>query len=155
LAYLDELGVRPSKLKKICIGGSALPLSMARTFLTQYGIEVTHAWGMTEMSPVGVVSTPTPALDLLPEEDRRQMLWTRQGRLQFGVELRVVDENGRERPSDGRTPGFVQVRGPWVIKRYFGEMTDAIDLDGWFDTGDVGTLDANGFLRLTDRSKDL
>ncbi len=156
--YLNCLAARnagPGTLKRLVVGGSALPISMAETFLRDYGVTVTQAWGMTETSPVGVISTPSPALDDMSDKDRQNLLWTRQGRLQFGIELRIINDDGDEVPHDGQTPGAIQVRGPWVVRRYFGQTSDVCDAQGWLDTGDVGTMDSNGFLRLTDRSKDL
>lgn len=155
LSYLDEHKLRPSSLKRVVVGGSALPLSMARTFRDRYDIEVLQAWGMTETSPVGVVSTATPNLDELPAEERQHVLWTKQGRRQFGVELRIVADDGENVPPDDNTQGALQVRGPWIVRRYFRDAEDALTADGWFDTGDVATLDRFGFIRLTDRRKDL
>jgi 3-(methylthio)propionyl---CoA ligase len=155
LGYLERSGVGPTTLKRINVGGSALPISLAETFAEKYGVTMIQSWGMTETSPMGVVSTPAPTLDRLPQSDRQHILWTKQGRLQFGIEIRTVDDNGDLVPRDGVTPGALQVRGPWVIRRYFRDETDVVDADGWLDCGDVGTIDEFGFLRLTDRRKDL
>jgi 3-(methylthio)propionyl---CoA ligase len=155
LAYLEQSGERPGSLKRVMIGGSAVPRAMAAAFKDRFGVETLQIWGMTETTPLGVIASPTPELAALGEEGMYDVLWSRQGRLQFGVELRIVDEAGRPVPWDGLSPGALQVRGPWVIQRYFRQDRDAADADGWFDTGDVATLDPYGFMRITDRTKDV
>jgi fatty-acyl-CoA synthase len=155
LAHLEATGQAPGSLKRVMIGGSAVPRAMAETLKRRYGVETLQIWGMTETTPLGVISSPTPALAALGEEEMQEAIWSRQGRLQFGIELRIVDEAGRELPWDGTTPGALQVRGPWVVQRYFRKQEDAAGPDGWFDTGDVATLDALGFMRITDRTKDV
>lgn len=155
LAWLKAQGQRPNTLKRVVIGGSAVPLAMAQTFHEAYGIEVLQIWGMTETCPLGVVATPTPELAALGDEAMRQAIWTRQGRLQFGIEMKVVDEDGQDAPMDGQTSGALMVRGPWTLQRYFRQEADVVDADGWFDTGDIATLDAFGFMRITDRKKDV
>ena len=112
-------------------------------------------WGMTETCPLGVVATPTPALAEAGEEAMDEAIWTRQGRLQFGIELKIVDEDGADLPWDGESSGALLVRGPWTIQRYFRKDEDAADADGWFDTGDIATIDRYGFMRITDRKKDV
>ena len=128
---------------------------MAQTFETTYGVKVLQIWGMTETSPLGVVSTPTPALAELGEEAVQDVIWTRQGRLQFGIELKIVDEDGKALPHDGETSGALLVRGPWSIQRYYRADKDAVGEGGWFDTGDIATIDPYGFMRITDRKKDV
>jgi fatty-acyl-CoA synthase len=155
LAYLQQTGQRPDSLKRVVIGGSAVPRAMAETFKTQYGVEVLQIWGMTETCPLGVIATPTPSLAALGEDAMYDAIWTRQGRLQFGIELRVENEDGSEAPRDGETSGALKVRGPWVIQRYYRQEADVAAADGWFDTGDIATLDEHGFLRITDRQKDV
>ena len=155
LAWLDQNGKQPATLKRVVIGGSAVPRAMAETFKRRYGVDVLQIWGMTETCPLGVVATPTPALMAHGEEAAQEVIWTRQGRLQFGIELRCVDDQGNEVPRDGETSGGLQVRGPWVVQRYYRQATDAAAADGWFDTGDIATLDADGFMRITDRAKDV
>jgi fatty-acyl-CoA synthase len=155
LAWLAETGHSPSSLKRVMIGGSAVPLAMARAFKERHDVEVLQIWGMTETCPLGVIASPTPALAERGEEAMAEALWTRQGRLQFGIELKIVDEAGNEAPWDGETPGALMVRGPWTIQRYYRAEADAADADGWFDTGDIATIDADGFMRITDRSKDV
>ncbi len=155
LNWLDQNGATPGSLKRLTIGGSAVPRVMAETFQERYGVQVLQIWGMTETCPLGVVATPTPELVARGEAQMRETIWTRQGRLQFGIEIRCVDEAGNELPRDGVSSGTLQVRGPWVVQQYFKRDESATDPDGWFDTGDVATLDADGFLRLTDRKKDV
>jgi len=155
LAWLEQTGQRPDSLKRVVIGGSAVPRAMAETFKTKYGVDVLQIWGMTETCPIGVVATPTPSLAALGEEALNEAIWTRQGRLQFGIELRVETEDGAEAPRDGETSGALKVRGPWVVRRYYRQEADAAQADGWFDTGDIATLDAHGFMRITDRQKDV
>ncbi len=154
LSHLEQTCGSVGSLKQVVIGGSAVPRAMAETFQNRHGVTVRQIWGMTEMSPLGVISTPTPKLVAEGENFAEDVIWTRQGRLQFGVELRLVDEEGTELPWDGETSGALEVRGPWVIDRYFPDLP-AADADGWFDTGDIATIDCFGFLRLTDRAKDV
>jgi fatty-acyl-CoA synthase len=155
LAYLEQTCQRPDTLKRVVIGGSAVPRAMAETFRTRYGVDVLQIWGMTETCPLGVIATPTPSLAALGEDAMNDAIWTRQGRLQFGIELKVENEDGSEAPRDGETSGALKVRGPWVIQRYYRQDTDAAEADGWFDTGDIATLDEHGFMRITDRQKDV
>jgi len=155
LAWLGQAGKVPASLKTIVIGGSAVPRAMAETFSRLYGVNVRQLWGMTETAPIGVVSTPTPELAALGDESMNDAIWTRQGRIQFGIELEVTDDDGKPVPHDGETSGALKVRGPWTIQRYYRKDEDCVDADGWFDTGDIATLDALGFMRITDRSKDV
>ncbi len=155
LSYLAEHDLRPGALQRLIIGGSAVPQVMAETFKHRYGVGVLQIWGMTETSPLGVVATPCPTLDELSEDEREQVIWTRQGRMQFGIELKVVAEDGSEAPRDGVTSGALMVRGPWVLRRYYRGERDVVDAQGWFDTGDIATIDAAGFMRITDRTKDV
>ena len=111
LDYLDRTGARPTSLKRVMIGGSAVPRAMAETFMSRYGVETQQMWGMTETCPLGVMSTPTPALAELGEEDMQEVLWTRQGRLQFGIELAIVDEDGAACAWDGASPGALKCEG--------------------------------------------
>ena len=155
LDYLERTGEDAGKLERLVIGGSAVPRVMAEKFQTKYGVCVRQLWGMTETSPLGVVATPTPKLEALGKEAVDEAIWTRQGRLQFGIELKIVDDAGNELPHDGVSSGALMVRGPWTVERYFRSETSALDEDGWFNTGDIATLDPNGFMRITDRSKDV
>jgi acyl-CoA synthetase (AMP-forming)/AMP-acid ligase II len=155
LAWLEQNGESPTTLKRVVIGGSAVPRAMAESFKRLYDVNVLQIWGMTETCPIGVVATPTPALAALGEEAMDEAIWTRQGRLQFGIELKVEAEDGSDAPRDGETSGALKVRGPWVVKRYFRQDQDVAQDDGWFDTGDIATLDQYGFMRITDRQKDV
>ena len=155
LAWLEQTGQTPGVLKRVVIGGSAVPRAMAEAFKTKYDVDTLQIWGMTETCPLGVIATPTPALAARGEAEMQEAIWTRQGRLQFGIELSIVDDEGHEAPHDGETPGALKVRGPWVIQRYYRAPADAADADGWFDTGDIATLDPDGFMRITDRTKDV
>jgi 3-(methylthio)propionyl---CoA ligase len=154
LNYVKEKKLRFSTLKRVVIGGSACPPAMTHAFQDDYGVQVLHAWGMTEMSPLGTVCA-FKAKHLKASEEARFALQAKQGRAVCGVDLRIVDENGRELPWDGQAFGDLQVRGPWVIKSYFkGEGGDPLR-DGWFPTGDVCTIDPEGYIQITDRSKDV
>jgi acyl-CoA synthetase (AMP-forming)/AMP-acid ligase II len=155
LSHLEKTGETPGKLGRVVIGGSAVPRAMAETFKKKYGVRVLQIWGMTETCPLGVIATPTPELAEAGEEAMDEAIWTRQGRLQFGIELKIVDEDGAYLPWDGEASGALLVRGPWTIQRYFRKDQDAANADGWFDTGDIATIDAAGFMRITDRKKDV
>ena len=155
LAFLEQTGQSPKTLERVVIGGSAVPRAMAETFQRRHGVVVRQIWGMTETSPIGVLATPTPRLAAMGEEQLNEILWTRQGRLQFGIELKIVDDDGHDVRRDGESSGRLFVRGPWVIDRYFESDAPGADEDGWFDTGDIATLDPLGFMRITDRAKDV
>jgi acyl-CoA synthetase (AMP-forming)/AMP-acid ligase II len=154
LNYMKEQKLKFSTLKSVVIGGSACPPAMVKAFQDDYGVGVLHAWGMTEMSPLGTVTTFKQKHAKWSKADR-EALQNKQGRAIFGVDMRIVGEDGEELPWDGKAFGNLQVRGPWVIKTYFkGEGGDPL-LGGWFPTGDVATLDPEGFMQITDRSKDV
>jgi fatty-acyl-CoA synthase len=154
LTYMKEKNLRFSTLRNVVIGGSACPPAMIRAFQDDYGVQVLHAWGMTEMSPLGTAGTLKAKQAGLPKGER-EAIQGKQGRAIFGVDFRIVDENGRELPWDGKAFGDLQVRGPWVIKSYFkGEGGDPLRA-GWFPTGDVCTIDPEGYIQITDRSKDV
>jgi acyl-CoA synthetase (AMP-forming)/AMP-acid ligase II len=159
LTYVKEQKLKFSTLKGVVIGGSAAPPAMIRTFQEDYGVQVLHAWGMTEMSPLGTVCT-FKAKHLKMSKEERYALQNKPGRVIFGVDTRIADENGKELPHDGKAFGELQVRGPWVVNGYFkGEGGDPLRKDasgaGWFPTGDVVTIDADGYIQITDRSKDV
>jgi fatty-acyl-CoA synthase len=154
LTYLGRCGEDAGTLKQLVIGGSAVPRAMAEVFEERYGVTVRQIWGMTETSPLGVIATPTPRLVATGEEAAKETIWSRQGRMLFGIELRIIRDDGTELPWDGKTSGALQVRGPWVVDRYYPDIP-AAGQDGWFDTGDIATIDSLGFLRLTDRAKDV
>ena len=154
LAHLEKIGGKLPYLRRVVIGGSACPRAVIATFQDVYGVEVTHAWGMTEMSPLGTTCTLKPEYAGLQGEallDVQQ----KQGHAPFGVEMKITDDEGRRMPWDGKTFGRLKVRGPAVAKAYFKDDSDILDAEGFFDTGDVGTLDRYGYLNITDRSKDV
>ncbi|GAA4339364.1 3-(methylthio)propionyl-CoA ligase [Variovorax defluvii] len=159
LGHMQSQDLKFSTLKRTVIGGSACPPAMIDAFQQQYGVEVLHAWGMTEMSPLGTLCTLKNKHLALPQEEQTA-LRLKQGRAIFGVDMKIVDGNGEELPWDGKASGDLLVKGPWVVKEYFkGEGGDPLVPDaqgrGWFPTGDVATIDADGYLQITDRSKDV
>ncbi len=154
LNYMRPLGLKFSSLQRTVIGGSACPPAMINSFRDDYGVEVLHAWGMTEMSPLGTLSTlKNKHLKLSKEEQLKLRL--KQGRAIFGVELKIVSESGELLPHDGVTFGDLHVKGPWVIENYYKNDGPSPLVDGWFPTGDVATIDPDGFVQITDRSKDV
>jgi fatty-acyl-CoA synthase len=154
LNYMRENKLRFSTLNRTLIGGSACPPAMLRTLQKDYGVEVRHGWGMTEMSPLGTVCRLKARHEGLGEE-QKFAVQDKQGFAIFGVDMRIVNEKGEELPRDGKAFGDLQVRGPWVIREYFkGEGGDPLR-GGWFPTGDVATLDPEGYMQITDRSKDV
>lgn len=155
LGYLRETGQRPTTLKRVVIGGAAPPPAVIEAFENDYNIEVIHAWGMTELSPMGSLGTPTAATAQLPRSEQMR-LKNKQGRPPLGVEMKIIDDQGVELPRDGKTFGRLVVRGAAVARAYFkGEGGQILDADGFFDTGDVATLDGYGFMQITDRAKDV
>ena len=155
IAYLKERGLKLSTLRTTTCGGAAVPAAMIRTLRDDFGIRVLHGWGMTEMSPVGTMNAPKAKhVGLSPDDELR--LSTRQGRPLYGVDMKIVDAEGRELPHDGTTPGDLVVRGPFILRRYYrDEGGDPLTEDGWLPTGDVGTIDDEGYLTIVDRSKDM
>jgi fatty-acyl-CoA synthase len=154
LTYVGQNDLKFSSFKRTVIGGSACPPAMMKKLRHQYGVEVVHAWGMTEMSPLGTACTLQTAHLSLPEE-KKQAILEKQGHAIYGVELKIVDDAGQELPWDGKTFGNLLVKGPWVIESYFkGEGGDPLQ-NGWFPTGDVATVDPDGYMQITDRSKDV
>ncbi len=162
LGLLQHVGANQlkfSSLKRTVVGGAACPPSTIATFRDQYGVEVVHAWGMTELSPLGTLSKLQNKHEALPVEAQRRLL-EKQGHVIFGIDMKVVGDDGQELPWDGKTFGNLLVRGPWVIREYFrGDGGDPLQYDakgqGWFPTGDVATIDADGYMQITDRSKDV
>ncbi|WP_204602371.1 long-chain-fatty-acid--CoA ligase [Paremcibacter congregatus] len=153
--YLEETGKKVEALQRTMIGGSAVPKAMTETFRETYGVTVLQIWGMTETSPLGVIASPTPEIDALPAEQREEIM-DKQGRVQFGLEIKVLDEAGHEVARDGVAYGDLWVRGPWVTSGYYkAEGGKVLDQDGWFPTGDVVTIDQYGYMKITDRSKDV
>jgi 3-(methylthio)propionyl---CoA ligase len=156
LKYLRDSGRRLKSLRRTLVGGSACPLSMMKAFETEQGVWITHGWGMTEMSPLGTVNIPPPDYASLPTETQDR-LRASQGRAVYGIELKIVDGQGRELPWDGKAFGALRVRGPWVCSAYYRQegRSEAHDEEGWFDTGDVATIDPQGYMTITDRTKDV
>ena len=154
LNHMAQHGLKFSTMKRTVIGGSACPPAMIKTFRDDYGVTVVHAWGMTEMSPLGTVNTPKLHQQALPAEQQLGIM-AKQGRAVYGVEMRIVDPDGHDLPWDGQHSGDLLVKGPWIISSYFkGEGGDPLQ-GGWFPTGDVASIDPDGFLQITDRSKDV
>ena len=159
LGHMSANSLKFSTLKRTVIGGSACPPAMIQAFQDTYGVEVLHAWGMTEMSPLGTLNTlKNKHLDL--PHDEKMKIRLKQGRAIYGVDMKIVDESGKEQPWDGKAYGNLLVKGPWVVSEYFkGEGGDPLVKDdagaGWFPTGDVATIDPEGFMQITDRSKDV
>ena len=154
LARMAEMGRKPSRLRKVAVGGSACPRSMVVAFERDHGIEVFHAWGMTETSPLGTIGSLKPAAMHLTG-DALYDAKAKQGSAPFGVEMIVTDDAGLARPWDGMTFGRLKVRGPCVTQAYYREDEPAVDAQGWFDTGDIATIDPDGTLHITDRAKDI
>jgi fatty-acyl-CoA synthase len=155
LQDLEKTGGKLPYLKRVVIGGSACPRAMTKTFQEVYGVEVIHAWGMTEMSPLGSLCTLKPEYAELTG-DALLDVQMKQGHPPFGVEMKITDDAGRDLPWDGKTFGRLKVRGPAVAKSYYkGEGSEVFAADGWFDTGDVATMDEYGYMQITDRSKDV
>ncbi|MCZ2135166.1 MAG: long-chain-fatty-acid--CoA ligase [Burkholderiales bacterium] len=155
LAYMDANQLKLSTMKRTVIGGSACPPAMLDAFRDRYGVTVNHAWGMTEMSPLGTFGT-LKGTQLHASADAQRTTLLKQGRAVFGVDMKIVDGEGHELPRDGVAAGDLMVRGSWIIEQYYrGEGGSILDADGYFSTGDVATLDADGFMQITDRSKDV
>jgi fatty-acyl-CoA synthase len=154
LAYLRQNGLKFSTLERAVVGGSAAPPAMIREFDEGYGVACQHAWGMTEMSPLGTLATLKGKQLALPPAEQFAIL-CKQGRAIYGVDMKIVDGEGRALPHDGKAFGDLHVRGPWITSGYFkGEGGNPL-VDGWFPTGDVATIDPDGFMQITDRSKDV
>jgi len=154
LSHVSQNNLKFSTFKRTVIGGSACPPAMMKTFRHEYGVDVVHAWGMTEMSPLGTSCTLTGKHVHL-SEDAKQSILEKQGRAIFGVDLKIVDDDGHELPWDGKTYGNLLVRGPWVIEAYFKNEGGDVLEHGWFPTGDVAVIDEEGYMQITDRSKDV
>jgi len=154
LQHLEATGSKLPHLKKVVIGGSACPRAMAKTFQDVYGVEVIHAWGMTEMSPLGTCCTFKPEYASL-EGEARLDIQQKQGQTPFMVEMKITDDTGRWLPWDGKIFGRLKVRGPCVARAYYKEENDVLDEEGFFDTGDVSTIDRYGYMQVTDRAKDV
>jgi 3-(methylthio)propionyl---CoA ligase len=158
LTYMKANNLKFSSFKRTVIGGSACPPAMMKTLQEDFGVEVIHAWGMTELSPLGTLSKLTSKQDALPKDEQQRLL-EKQGRAIYGIDMAIIDDEGRSLPWDGKASGNLVVRGPWVIGSYFNRPeSPLVSVDGepgWFPTGDVATIDAEGFMQITDRSKDV
>ncbi len=155
LQYLKDNDLTLPHMERTVIGGSAAPASMIEAFEQDHGVQVIHAWGMTEMSPLGTTGTMRAELDDAPWEERLRYK-CKQGRALYGIDMKIIDDDGNELPRDGAAFGHLMVRGPWITSGYFkAEGGQVVDNEGWFDTGDVATLDELGYMQITDRSKDV
>jgi acyl-CoA synthetase (AMP-forming)/AMP-acid ligase II len=154
LGHMKPAHLKFRSLKRTVIGGSACPPAMIHAFREDYGVDVLHAWGMTEMSPLGTLCTLKNKHLSLPEEAQMK-LRLKQGRAIFGVDMKIVNDAGEALPHDGKTYGDLLVKGPWIIREYFKQEGSSPLIDGWFPTGDVATIDEDGFMQITDRSKDV
>ena len=154
-AYLRESGATLPYMKRVVIGGSAVPEAMIREFESDYDVQVIHAWGMTETSPLGTLNFLMPHLQDLPY-DEQMPIKLKQGKSIFGINIRIVDDEGNSLSHDGRAFGRLQARGHWVTSGYYKpDADDSVDDEGWFDTGDVATIDEDGYMMITDRTKDV
>ncbi len=154
LGHMKPAGLKFSTLNRTVIGGSACPPAMIDAFREDYGVDVLHAWGMTELSPLGTVCTlKNKHLKLLPGEQMKIRM--KQGRCIYGIDMKIVDSEGQVLPHDGKAAGDLLVKGPWVIAGYYKPEGASPLVDGWFPTGDVATIDSDGFMQITDRSKDV
>ncbi len=154
LNYLKTNNLKLSSLKRVIIGGSSCPRAVIETFQKDFGVQVFHAWGMTEMSPLGTICSFKPEVLNLSEEERISIQETT-GHPPFTVELKLTDDDGTKLKTDGQTQGKLWARGAAVVQQYLKIDEEAVDHDGWFDTGDVATIDENGYMSITDRSKDI
>lgn len=153
LQYMQSSATKLSTVKRMVVGGAACPPVLIQRYEREYGIKIQHSWGMTEMSPMGTIST-LKASQLGLNEEQRFAIEVKQGRPPFGIDLKIVDDDGNALPRDGKASGALMVRGHWVIDQYF-RKSDSPLVDGWFPTGDVATLDPDGFMQITDRAKDV
>ncbi|VVM78205.1 3-(methylthio)propionyl-CoA ligase [Pseudomonas fluorescens] len=156
--HVEKAGLQPReelRLKRVVIGGAAAPRAVVECFECQFDVRVMHAWGMTEMSPVGTVCHPL-AKHANANLEERLNLQSKQGRAPFGVSLKIIDEEGKSLPRDGKAFGHLLVKGPWIANQYFrGEGGPLLDSHGWLDTGDIATIDPDGYMQITDRAKDV
>ena len=154
LAHLRETGKTFSTLQRVTVGGSACPESIVREFREAHDVDVIQGWGMTETSPLATVAIPNKRVSTL-SEDEQLAFKLKQGRPLAGIDLKLVDDHGHRLPHDGRSPGRLMIKGATIASRYYGHETDALDKEGFFDTGDIATLDQDGYMQITDRAKDV
>ncbi|WP_332881235.1 long-chain-fatty-acid--CoA ligase [Bacterioplanes sanyensis] len=154
LNHMDAIGKTLESVQNVVVGGAAAPYSMIKAFQEKHDAFLIHAWGMTEMSPIGTVNSYNAVMASLPLEQRYQ-LQLKQGRPIYGVEMKIIDDKGESLPHDGVAFGRLLVRGPWIVSSYYKHDDNSSFIDGWFDTGDVATIDENNYLNIVDRSKDV
>jgi len=155
LEYLDKNKKTIDSLERTTIGGSAVPSAMIKRFKEEYGVDVLHLWGMTEISPLGTLASATPEVEQLPADVRTDVL-SRQGRAMYGLELKIVENEEMQKTDEGAQPGDLWVRGPWAASGYYRRGDEKmLDTDGWFPTGDVAVIDQYGYMKITDRTKDV
>ncbi len=154
LAHMQEHDLKLPYLKEVLIGGSAVPRHLIETFDNDYGVTIVHAWGMTELSPLGTTCRLKASMKDWPYEKQVDVR-LKQGTPIFGCATKIVDDHGTQLPHDGKAVGRLLVKGPWVVERYYRDDRDAVDDQGWFDTGDIAMIDAHGYVQITDRAKDL
>ena len=154
LDYLQESGNTFTTLERVTVGGAACPESLIRVFGEQYGVDVIQGWGMTETSPLATLAAPGPEL-YGKSLDEQMGFKLKQGRLITNIDLKIVDDEGNRLPNDGQTPGKLMIKGPTIASGYYGMDGDALDAEGFFDTGDVATLTPDGVMQITDRAKDV
>lgn len=154
LQHLQAEDLKLSTLKRVIIGGASCPRAVIQTFQNDYGVQVLHAWGMTEMSPLGTICSFKPEVNALGDDDRLNVQGTT-GHPPYSIDLRITDDDGNELPWDGKSQGKLWAKGAAVVQRYLKQDHDAVDENGWFDTGDMATMDEHGYVRITDRSKDV
>lgn len=154
LAYMSEHSLKLPWLNEVLIGGSAVPRHLIETFDHDYGVTIVQAWGMTEMSPLGTTCRLKACMQDWTYEQQLEVR-LKQGTAIFGCAMKIVDDDGHELPRDGKAVGRLLVKGPWIVQRYYREEQDAVDADGWLDTGDIANIDEYGYMQITDRAKDL
>ncbi|MDQ4427315.1 AMP-binding protein, partial [Thalassolituus sp.] len=154
LNHMDSIGKKLESVKNVIVGGAAAPLQMIKDFDQKHDAFLIHAWGMTETSPIGTINAMNPIMAKLPKEEQYQ-LQRKQGRPIFGIEIKIIDDEGNRLPHDGETYGRLMIRGPWVVNGYYNNDDISSFEDGWFDTGDVATIDHDSYMNIVDRSKDV
>ncbi len=154
LNHMDSIGKKLESVKNVIVGGAAAPLQMIKDFDQKHDAFLIHAWGMTETSPIGTINAMNPIMAKLPKEEQYQ-LQRKQGRPIFGIEIKIIDDEGNRLPHDGETYGRLMIRGPWVVNGYYNNDDTSSFEDGWFDTGDVATIDPDSYMNIVDRSKDV
>ncbi|WP_276667311.1 long-chain-fatty-acid--CoA ligase [Thalassolituus oleivorans] len=154
LNHMDKIGKKLESVENVIVGGAAAPLQMIKDFDQKHDAFLIHAWGMTEMSPIGTINAHNHIMEKLPREER-YLLQQKQGRPVYGVQIKIIDDAGNELPRDGKTFGRLMVSGPWIVSSYYKNDDVSSFENGWFDTGDVATIDENNYMQIVDRSKDV